>query len=209
MSDSLNFRGRTRILNRNYRTTYEVWKAIGPIAEDLQDIDRETLEGTPVFHGEVPTIGYYDNWETEAGIISDWMRKALLEERVPASCGAVLCLTNRDCSRLARALHPALNASAFKSGNLDLGHPGVKVMTMHSAKGLQFPVVAVTGLDSEKMPSRPRGGVDPAEHDRKLRRLFFVACSRAMRQLLVCGNEARPSQYLDLLNSDDWDELDG
>jgi superfamily I DNA/RNA helicase len=106
---------------------------------------------------------------------------------------------------LATSLDPELNAKAFTSTTLDLGHPGVKIITMHSAKGLQFPIVAVTGMDQGMMPRNASGGMDRLENSQKQRRLFFVACSRAMWRLLVCGREDRPSEFLKDLDEDHWE----
>ncbi len=88
---------------------------------------------------------------------------------------------------------------------MDLSHKGVKVMTMHSAKGLQFPLVAVTGLREGLMPWKARGGENQDESDKQLRRLFFVACSRAMHRLLVIGDKRQPSSFLRELSDEHWD----
>ena len=62
-------------------------------------------------------------------------------------------------------------------------------MTMHSAKGLQYPAVAVLGLTEGQMPWHARGGEHPIELNHKLRRLFYVACTRSMSRLLVIGGK--------------------
>lgn len=77
----------------------------------------------------------------------------------------------------------------MKSQDVDISYPGVKVKTMHAAKGLEFPVVAVVGLDAHGL----REGMDEEEHLARQRRLFFVACSRAMRRLIVFAHRDRPS----------------
>lgn len=206
ISSDLNFRGRTRIFRRNYRTTHETWEAIRPILDGLETTDRDTLDDEPVFHGELPTIGHYCGAEDEVGMLGEWLERSLIEERVSTGCGAVLCPRNSDCDRIAGKLPKRLNARAFQTGNLDISHRGVKIMTMHAAKGLQFPVVAVTGLIDGVMPWRAGGGMDEAENEWKLRRLFFVACSRAMRRLLVLGDQHRPSPFISGLDLDLWDE---
>lgn len=54
--------------------------------------------------------------------------------------------------------------------------PGVKLMTVHAAKGLEFPVVFVTGLEDGLFPhEKTDGSGDPEEE----RRLFYVALTRA------------------------------
>jgi superfamily I DNA/RNA helicase len=153
-------------------------------------------------------LAKYTAPDEELDALNTWLTQSLLQERLAPSHAAILCATNRDCARIANALDPRLNARQLKSREMDLGHPGVKVMTMHAAKGLQFPVVAVTGLKEGKFPWKPDKGMDEQEHLDKNQRLFFVACSRAMRRLLVCHHREWPSPYIKLLDEDLWEEFD-
>ena len=59
----------------------------------------------------------------------------------------------------------------------------VTLMTLHAAKGLEFPVVAVIGLEEGILPhSRARDNVDDLEEER---RLFFVGITRAQERLML------------------------
>ncbi len=61
---------------------------------------------------------------------------------------------------------------------LDKGVEKVSLMTMHAAKGLEFPVVFVTGCEEGMIPfARDGKNVDDPEEER---RLFYVAMTRAM-----------------------------
>jgi DNA helicase-2/ATP-dependent DNA helicase PcrA len=83
---------------------------------------------------------------------------------------------------------------------------GVTLMTVHAAKGLEFPVVFVTGLEDGVFPSLRNGeDVDAIEEER---RLAYVAITRARERLLLTnarsrhlfGQDARPfreSRFLD------------
>jgi uncharacterized protein (TIGR00375 family) len=59
----------------------------------------------------------------------------------------------------------------------------VALMTMHAAKGLEFPVVFIAGCEEDLIPLNHQGSrqADPAEE----RRLFYVAMTRAMQQLYL------------------------
>jgi superfamily I DNA/RNA helicase len=59
---------------------------------------------------------------------------------------------------------------------------------MHAAKGLEFPVVVVVGLEDGIVPLR--WGDEPANADEE-RRLFYVAMTRAKQRLVLTHAAAR------------------
>jgi DNA helicase-2/ATP-dependent DNA helicase PcrA len=59
----------------------------------------------------------------------------------------------------------------------------VTMMTLHAAKGLEFPVVAMIGLEEGVLPhSRARGNEEELEEER---RLCFVGVTRAQEKLIL------------------------
>ncbi len=208
IQEDLDFRGRSTIFQCNYRTTREIMDAIHHILDTDKQIDDETLNEQHVLQGEMPDLSYTSE-EQEPEILKEWIPRSLLEERVGLGCAAILCPTNAYCEKIADVLPSKFNAVAMKPAEVDLTHRGIKVMTMHAAKGLQFPVVAVVGLKRNEMPWKVRSGSDEdqSESDQKLRRTFFVACSRAMRRLLVVGNQSQPSPFLEGFDEENWNVL--
>ena len=70
----------------------------------------------------------------------------------------------------------------------------VRLMTLHAAKGLEFPVAFLAGLNAGTVPM---GAADPQEE----RRLLFVGITRAREELiLTCGGT--PSPFLGELGPD-------
>ena len=68
------------------------------------------------------------------------------------------------------------------------GDDVVKLMTLHKAKGLEFPKVWLPGVEEELLPyHRAETEEDIAEE----RRLFFVGVTRAMRQLVISATMYR------------------
>ncbi|MCB1056937.1 MAG: UvrD-helicase domain-containing protein [Acidobacteria bacterium] len=77
------------------------------------------------------------------------------------------------------------------------GRQGVSVMTLHSAKGLEFPVVAVAGLEEGLLPHFNAGkeGDDLEEE----RRLLYVGMTRARERLFLstCRRRRIAGRYQD------------
>lgn len=80
----------------------------------------------------------------------------------------------------------------------------VSLMTIHSAKGLEFPVCFIVGMDEGLFPSKmslDEGGLEEE------RRLFYVAITRAEEKLYLTGSQVRrtygqpvyyrPSRFID------------
>ncbi|MFA7192225.1 MAG: UvrD-helicase domain-containing protein [Candidatus Paceibacterota bacterium] len=83
---------------------------------------------------------------------------------------------------------------------------GVRLMTVHASKGLEFKYVFITGLEKDLFPhSRPGGG--KKEDSEEERRLFYVALTRAEKKLYLCYASLRtifgmkqvntPSEFLE------------
>jgi DNA helicase-2/ATP-dependent DNA helicase PcrA len=70
----------------------------------------------------------------------------------------------------------------LQSGNLTL-------MTVHSAKGLEFPVVIISGLERGLFPLQ-RADM-PQEEEEEERRLFYVGVTRAKEKLILTFAERR------------------
>ncbi len=205
VASELRFQGRARILRRNYRTTIEMWKAITQLAPNAEDTDRETLDVETVFHGPFPIFARYSNEKSFGVRLNSYLHEALRQERVAPGSAAVLCPTKKEMKQVISLIDSRFNARAMRSREVDLGYPGVKVLTMHAAKGLEFPVVAVVGIEEGRMPLAAAEGIDTAEHYAQQRRLFFVACSRAMRRLIVFANRDHPSPFVVGISDEHWE----
>mgnify|MGYP001567049907 FL=1 len=68
---------------------------------------------------------------------------------------------------------------------------GVKMMTVHAAKGLEFNHVFVTGLEQNLFPHVFMGVSDEARDEEEERRLFYVAITRAKEKLYLSYAETR------------------
>ena len=72
--------------------------------------------------------------------------------------------------------------------NYDSTADAVVMMTMHSAKGLEFPVVFLPGMENDTFPG---GGMLEEEEIEEERRLCYVARTRAKERLYLSGAEQK------------------
>ena len=111
------------------------------------------------------------------------------------------------------------NVTLQTSADEQVGGERVTLMTVHAAKGLEFPVVMVTGLEEQVFPFK---GIDPWEDPDELeeeRRLAYVAFTRAEQRLVLSFAAVRrifgqqrvgiPSRFLTELPSEDTDWIGG
>jgi DNA helicase II / ATP-dependent DNA helicase PcrA len=82
--------------------------------------------------------------------------------------------------------HAALEAGDAQA---DDAQDAVQLMTLHSAKGLEFPVVFVTGVEEGLFP-HAMSVEDPARLEEE-RRLCYVGMTRAMQRLYLTHAESR------------------
>ncbi len=105
------------------------------------------------------------------------------------------------------------NVTLQTSADEQVGGDRVTLMTVHAAKGLEFPVVMVTGLEEQVFPFK---GIDPWEDPEELeeeRRLAYVAFTRAKQRLVLSFAAVRrifgqqrvgiPSRFLTELPGED------
>lgn len=110
-------------------------------------------------------------------------RVANLEELINAAANF---LTNEENSLIDFLSHAALEAGDHQAGG---GQDAVQLMTVHSAKGLEFHSVFITGLEESLFPHENSLG-DPKALAEE-RRLMYVAITRARFRLYLSFAQSR------------------
>ena len=75
-----------------------------------------------------------------------------------------------------------LNRNPVKDRHSNKTEDRVNLLTFHSAKGLEFPLCFLVGLEDHVLPHEKREGTDELEEER---RLFYVAITRAKQHLTL------------------------
>lgn len=200
----LRFQGRSGNLTRSHRTTYEIVRAAsrylagdaGAKLDDLAalalsaddaeaDVDGRIADQFPR-RGPDPAVRVVPASETPEAL-ARFIREETVAQKVGLGGVGVLVPSSAYGEAIARDLtRLGVRAEFARKDDVDLLSPAVKVTTLQSAKGLEFPVVALAGLHIELMPSiRGRSDEEAAEEWQKRRRILYVGMTRAMRSLLV------------------------
>jgi DNA helicase-2/ATP-dependent DNA helicase PcrA len=138
-------------------------------------------------------IPYYEKEKGERG----QARVENLEELVSAARGFEYSAEDEDMSPLAAFLsHAALEAG---EGQADENSDCVQLMTLHAAKGLEFPLVFMVGMEEGLFPSG-RSIEEPGRLEEE-RRLCYVGITRARQLLYFSYAEARRLHGSEMIQS--------
>ncbi|MFO1219997.1 MAG: 3'-5' exonuclease [Burkholderiaceae bacterium] len=194
-SVGIDARGRTSILKINYRNTAEVLALAVHCAQSLlqgagegKDDDEVPLvqPATAGRRGALPVLMEAQDDREEAELIAERVAQAHATGQALEDM-AVLCRAKYLMKPIEQALArrkiavQSMNAQAFR--RFDWRRPSVKLVTMHSAKGLEFPRVFVAGLQALPMGDE---ALDDAA------RLLYVAMTRATHELVLSAHGTSP-----------------
>jgi len=184
-------RGRTTVLKLNYRNTDEILNFAYQFARRYLSPDDKDEDHVPLVepqsagrHGPPPVVKLFKNYEGEVRYIAHLFKRLHEEREVPWS-GMCVTYRSRWMGERLHSLFVAENVpcqwlgDAKRKKQFKPGKECVKLMTMHSSKGLEFPVVAVSGVGY--MPGEDADPVSEAK-------LLYVAMTRSTNMLLITSH---------------------
>ena len=184
--------GRTTILKLNYRNTLEILSVARGFAHDLLEsrADDDDGDGVPLIapesagrRGAVPELIRTDSARAQLDVLIARLRDENAHGR-PWSEMAVLYRNQWEGEKLHEVLQklaiPSRLADHAGKQTLFVVEDSIKLITMHSSKGLEFPFVAIPGLGS--LPKEGQSEADEA-------RLLYVAMTRATERLLLIHHD--------------------
>ncbi len=181
ISGRLNFKGRTAILKNNYRSTGQIDRAAFAALGSQEELAEKSVSKLT---GPDPICLVSQNSDSSF-FIAAYLRQMCKFLRVKMASAAILVPDqNTGVALVERLTIHGINAKFYQGREIDLSSPMVKVMTLHSAKGLEFPVVCLAELDALAQ-HMPDGDDEFFEWQSEQRRLLYVGMTRAMRGLLV------------------------
>jgi superfamily I DNA/RNA helicase len=179
----------------NYRNTAEVLALAVCCARGLLEGAGESRDDDEIplvqptsagRRGALPVLLSGRDDREEAELIAERI-EAAHASGVPLEEMAVLCRAKYLMRPIEQALAQrrlavqSMNSQAFR--RFDWRRPSVKLLTMHSAKGLEFPLVFVAGLQA--LPMKDESLEDAA-------RLLYVAMTRATHELVLAAHGSSP-----------------
>jgi hypothetical protein len=176
---------RTQVLKLNYRNTKEILQLAMRCADALLHSDNEESDTATVMpasagrSGPRPVLVRAPSPLQEAELVAGRIA-SLLADGVSPDEVAVLCRAKYLMAPIERSLRgmglpvQAMSADGFK--RFDWRNPAVRLVTLHSAKGLEFAHVFVAGLQA--MPHKGESAEEEV-------RLLYVGMTRATQTLTL------------------------
>lgn len=185
-------KGRTTILKLNYRNTKEILALARAFADDLlSPADAEEDQAPTVLpmsagrHGPKPLLVKLPTLQQEAEFLAQRLSEAN-KLGMPWNDMAVLYRRYGTGQKLVDILERKGIPVQWQQGKRHAyspTHDSVKLITMHSSKGLEFPLVCIPGLGA---PSREEEDIQDEA------RLLYVAMTRATCELVMTHSDQSP-----------------
>ncbi len=166
-------------------------KSISALEGILSSISTESSRPFQVLLARFRTFGPLVRSEKPQKLMERWMEDGGLSA---SGCMQMLFNTSVMYENMASLLHALVlgrESDLLRSGGKTYTPDAVSLMTLHGAKGLEFPAVFLCGVTEELIPFTKRGACDIAEE----RRLFYVGMTRAKEELILLSPPA-PSPFL-------------
>jgi SOS regulatory protein LexA len=198
-SIGFNMTGRSSSLSKNYRTTTQISQAAYSLIERCRDIVEDENFVKPALvdkQGEYPVLKVFEDDATQSAFIVSEI--SALKGSIKLGDIAVIARFKNQLQNLKDLLkRKGLSYQYFSDRETDFEAESIKLVTMHSIKGLEFPVVFIVGLDRSVLPYY--ASKDPEsriEEELKERRLLYVGMTRAIEFLYLLASSPH-SKFLD------------
>jgi hypothetical protein len=183
-------RGRSRRLSRNYRNTKQIlefaWQVAQSVLKDVEESETHVrvLPTKATRQGPVPVYRGCRSVDEEHALIVRLVDELKEKGLVDREIAVLYPRKERDridtlCRRLRESNEVCWisNESDPNGGVRSIARPGVRLLTIHASKGLEFPAVILSALDQLPNPIVPDELRDS--------NLLYVGLTRAMDHLAV------------------------
>jgi len=188
-------------LSKNFRNTRQILEAAWSLAEHgVEDPGDLVLPETTCRQGPKPRVIVRENWADQVQAVEEIVLRLCQSGRHNPGDFAVLAYKRDQVHDLYRRLQRAsIPVAHYRDEAFDIREYNAKTITMHSAKGLEWPVVIVAGLQQGILPwNRPSGNREEEIESgtARQRKVLYVAMTRAIQELYLISSPPT-SAFLD------------
>lgn len=191
-------KGRSNSLSKNYRTTTQIAEAAYSLLEkDAHIIEDENFVKPSLLdkQGLYPVFRVFEGKKQEG----NYVVKLLAELNKEYNYGdiAIVARTNDQIAEFKGFLENGKIPFKMmsKSDGYEFGDDKVKLLTMHSIKGLEFRVVIMVGLNTKSIPLKSVSVDEEDLLESRERKLMYVGMTRATERLyMTC--DGTPSKFI-------------
>jgi superfamily I DNA/RNA helicase len=198
-------------LAKNFRNTRQILEAAWSLASHgVEEPGDLVPPETTSRHGPKPCIVVRENWRDQLQAVEEIVLRLCQPGRYNPGDFAVLAYERDQVRELKNRLRNAsIPVVHYRDEAFDIREYNVKTVTMHSAKGLEWPIVIVAGLQQGKLPwNTPSGDRDEEVESgtARQRKVLYVAMTRAMQELYMVTSPPT-SAFLDEIDRESvaWD----
>jgi len=193
--------GKSNSLSKNYRTTTQIAQAAFSLIKKDEDLLEDSNFVRPSLidkQGEYPIYKCFNNKDEEGKYVADLINTNL-KNRYSLKDIVIIGRLKGQLKEIKTYLDSiGIPCSIFDGKEeFDFAEDAVKLVTMHSIKGLEFKVVIIIGLNSKVMPfiSSSREVEDLEMVESRERKLLYVGMTRATEKLYISSDGA-PSKFI-------------
>ncbi len=167
-------------------------------ASGLRDFYRTEKEGQDRLENLDELVNAAEAFVTQEGFGKDAVALPVDEQSpgaiaggAPAAPASVALAPDAETGEIVSPLAAFLTHAALEAGDnqAQAGQDAIQLMTVHSAKGLEFDAVFITGLEEGLFPHE--NALSDADGLEEERRLMYVAITRARKRLYLSFSQTR------------------
>jgi len=169
----------------------EAAQGLAAIAGKYKSLFAANKEMAEVLRELISEINYRDHLQ---GLYKTPNAVSQRLQNVEDFIGALAHFEEKDDSPTLQAFLETLALTDLLKDKEERNGNGVTLISFHSAKGLEFPVVFIVGVEDDVLPHKK--SIYEASGLEEERRLFYVGITRAMKELYICyaGHRIRYSK---------------
>ena len=202
-SINLDMVGRSNSLTKNYRTTSQIAMAAYSLLESDPELQEDNDFVRPALidrQGVYPVLKQFSDLQQEANYIVKEISTNLLGHYTLRDI-VVIARQKNQLNYIKEHLEKeGIPCLPLDKKEVDFEAQALRLMTMHSIKGLEFKVVMIVGIKEGVLPyTFSRDADDQINMESIDRRLLYVGMTRAL-ELLYLTTSAPPSHFLKDIN---------